>query len=212
MAAVKPEGMRNQDGFTLIELLLVLALLLVAVSGIYQLFYFSQGSYDSASAESGIAQEARLFVMRLEREVRNARQAVLSTNPVTVPDGITPAGSRINIYTDVNGDGRPELVAYRLNGGALQRAVMQRNARTPDAFPYTFNDPAESDWQTVLTRVTEVTREDGTNEPIFSIDDNPPRSFPRALVNVQLNVRDPVRVNTVRVLLDIGIRSQEAAQ
>lgn len=199
MAAKKCAALRNQNGFTLTELMVVLALLGLVLAGIYQLLFFSQRSYESAGAESGIAQEARLFVMRLERDIRNARQAATGTNAVTITE------NRINIYTDVTADGKPELVVYRLNNGALQRAVVQRDARTPDEYPYTFGNPAH--WQTVVSRVVET-----DIAKIFSINDDPRRSFPRALVNVDMTVADPAQDNTVNVYLDIGIRSQGVAQ
>lgn len=182
--------LNNRGGFTLTELLVVLALLGIVLAGTYQFFFVAQSTWSRTAAEARAVQEARLVVLGMDNEVRQARKPNAAREAV----GVTGT-DRLDVYSDVDGDGRPEMVSYRLQGDALER----REVASPDnAFPYSYGNP--DTWVTVLAAVDAV-----ENTAPFALDAANP---PRYVVRVSLNVDDadapltrpvPVRANlTVR--------------
>jgi prepilin-type N-terminal cleavage/methylation domain-containing protein len=73
--------LNNEKGLTLVELLIVLALLGIVLGGIYQYFHYGYNSWMRSSAEAEQVQEARLAVIRMDREVREAQQGKENTPP-----------------------------------------------------------------------------------------------------------------------------------
>lgn len=169
-------ALRGEHGLSLVELMVVLVLVVVVLGPVYQYFYYGYTGWDRAAAEARVIQEARLLIIQMSEEVRTARVATDGGTAVEVP-----SGAELNIYTDVTGDGRPELVSYRLNGNVLERGVAPPDG---DAFPYTYAGPAV--WETVLPRVD--------NGEIFSIPDldgDPDTPNSREVLTIKLIVNDP---------------------
>ncbi|SHE61460.1 prepilin-type N-terminal cleavage/methylation domain-containing protein [Desulforamulus putei DSM 12395] len=192
--------LRNNRGFSLVELIIALALLSLVLAAAYQFYFFSQRSWQRAEAEAGTIQEARLAVMQLAREIRSARKATANLAAVNIADGVTPAGSQLDIYTDVNNDGKPERVCYRLQNGTLQRGVALRQSRQPDAFPYTYGSPAT--WQTVVAGVANT-----ADQPVFSLKENYPN-----VVQINLIINADGLSKPVTVKSSLVIRSRSAAE
>lgn len=197
MGGEQPMGYhwRRRRGVTLTELVVTLLILGLVLTAVYQYFHVTQQGWERAAAASRTLDEARIAVMALDNEVRQARKAA-EAHPSLVVSGTT-----LDVYTDVTGDGVPELVRYRLQGGQLERGVV---AASGDEYPYTYGtDPA--DWVVVVTRVANA-----VGEPPFVLDSSNP---PRLVLTVDLVVEDPNdRVDrSVRIQARVTVRSRGEA-
>ncbi len=170
----------NQKGFSLVELLIVLALMGIVLAGVYQYFFYGYNSWTRANEEAEQVQDARLAVMRMDSEVRGAQQGNEDNDPVVVSD------TEINIYTDIDNDGSPELVNYKLetNDGvnSLLRGIAPPQG---DAYPYAYSDPGQ--WETVVSRVE--------NDIIFTVPQynagGTDKEYQRGTIKVELHVSTP---------------------
>lgn len=167
-----PGGGPGENGLTLVELLLVLALLGVVLAAIFQYWQYGNASWERTAAEGRATQEARLALMRMEREVRQAQKATETRESIHLV-----SSTQVEIYTDVTGDGKPELVVYRLQGDALERGVA---APSGSHFPYTYAEPGN--WETVVSKV-----ETPAGQPLFAMDAS---RKPRLVLTVNLVVGD----------------------
>jgi prepilin-type N-terminal cleavage/methylation domain-containing protein len=187
--------LNNEKGLTLVELLIVLALLGIVLGGIYQYFHYGYNSWMRSSAEAEQVQEARLAVIRMDREVREAQQGKENTPPVECV-----SKTEINIFTDTNGDGRPELVCYQLEGGNLRRSVVSPQG---DAFPYTYGTPDQ--WETVVSRVE--------SDNIFTVPQykagGKDVDYQRGIINVELHVSTPEQtVKPIKIEAVLTVRGR----
>ena len=91
---------KNQKGFTLIELLIVLALLGIVLGGAYQYFFYGYNSWTRSNAEAQQVQTARLAVMRMENEVKEAQQGEKDIDPVVCIQMVNYIFILIKIMTD----------------------------------------------------------------------------------------------------------------
>lgn len=189
--------LEGSQGFSLIELLIVLTLLALALSGAYQLIFFTQASWTRAAAESRVIQDARNVMMWMGKEVRQARSPDGVIDPV-----VLIASNEIRIYTDVTSDGKPEMVVYRRPGEPgegtepLQRSVVfSGNSECP----YTYSSP--SDWETVVDAVLDC---------VFEIEG----TAPRLVINVAITVDDAEvsLARPVRVEAELAVRSRGSAE
>ncbi|MFZ5897816.1 MAG: prepilin-type N-terminal cleavage/methylation domain-containing protein [Bacillota bacterium] len=188
---------RNGGGFTLVELLVVLALLGLTIGVILLFFDYGNRSWNRAVGEARVVQEARIFINQLDREIRQARVATSGGSPVTVTDG----GNQLDIYSDVTGDAKPELIRYRLVNGRLERGVSMPQG---SAFPYTYAAPTA--YQTIVTTVV-----NGPGDILFSLESASP---PRLAVFVNLLVNDAAaplsRPLAVQALMTVRSRGDAA--
>lgn len=196
---------KNQRGVTLVELLIALTLLGVILAGIYSFFFFAQAGWDRSSAEARVAQEARLTLMKMKSEIRQARKATGTTDAVEVWQGgvrvgAGQSGTQLDIYTDVVGDVVPELVRYQLgdqvlNQGVVVGRVLKRGvvAGTKNKYPHYTYDEKKLSWETVISLVTNT---DPATPDLFQVaalvtpvdpDDH------RRRVTIRLVIDDPER-------------------
>jgi type II secretory pathway pseudopilin PulG len=107
-----------QRGWTLLEILLVLAMLLFIVSAIVNLLVFSSQSFKIVDSEAIVRQEAQLFLMQIERDVRSAHRGSDGSPAIRVLDD--GRGLMLNTL----GHGEERLIQYSLQDDALMRGVL----------------------------------------------------------------------------------------
>jgi prepilin-type N-terminal cleavage/methylation domain-containing protein len=124
---------RRDEGVTLPELLIVISLLTVVIFTAYLLFDALNGMTDRVEARVRASDEVRLTMDRITREIRQAQE-------ISNGAGAFPAGCMnprdISFYSDVDHDGAPEVVRYRVVGTALKRTVAQPTNQVPPYTPY----------------------------------------------------------------------------
>ncbi|MDI6907394.1 MAG: prepilin-type N-terminal cleavage/methylation domain-containing protein [Thermoanaerobacterales bacterium] len=167
----------DQRGFTVAELLIVLALLGVVLAIAYDLFFYAQTSFNRSLAEGRVIQDTRLALMTLENEIVQARKATEEFEAVR-----RVSETQLDVYCDVTGDAKPELIRYQLNGNTLTRSVA---SPTGDHYPYTYGTPANT--TTVLSRVNNA----DVFQSVALIDDQDPDNH-RVRVAIRLLVDDSV--------------------
>lgn len=109
----------------------------------------------------------------------------------------------MNIYMDINGDGRPELVCYQLEGG--KGGNLRRGVAIPqgDAFPYTYGTPDQ--WETVVSRVE--------SDNIFTVPQykagGKDVDYQRGIINVELHVSTPEQtVKPIKIEAVLTVRGR----
>jgi len=188
--------LHGEKGLSLTELVVVLALLGLVLAITYPVFFFVQTTFNRASAESDALQQARLLMLQMEGEVREARKPSPALDAVVVPNP-----QRLDIYSDLNSDGRPEMISYRFLTGTLQRRVI---APVGTVFPFSYPVPnPDNTWATVLTTVT--------NSDLFV---RHAAHAPRFTVTVTLNVSSAERalVRPVSLRADLTVRGGSEAK
>ncbi len=125
---------KKQAGFTFIELIIAMVLGIVVMGGIYSVYNFQNKTYKTQQQIVAIQQNVRAAILLLKNNIRMAGFDPLEvsnagfmepfpTGHTTI--GPTAQGSVIAFSIDDDEDGEidanaSELIAYRLNGGAIQ--------------------------------------------------------------------------------------------
>jgi prepilin-type N-terminal cleavage/methylation domain-containing protein len=121
----------DDSGVTLGELLVVMTLMGVVLAAAYTLTNALSGWTNRVDARVRASDEARLLMDRMTRELRQA---------VEVTDGggaFTQALPRqCAFYSDIDRDGSPEIVSYRVAGNVLYRGVAEPSRVVPPYTPY----------------------------------------------------------------------------
>lgn len=125
-------SLREQTGFTLIEMIITIVIIsIVASIGVTTI---SSGfkAYFTASSISPLANNARLVLERLRKEIRNAQSCADVSQPagvgslqftndegrvILVNQGVRPTNA---IYMTFNGDGNEWLLAPNVEQGSLR--------------------------------------------------------------------------------------------
>ena len=143
----------NRKGVTLVELIVVVVLVSLVLACIYLFFGFAVRSWNQTRATSGMLQDSNLFLIRMEKEFRQAQ------NPAGPAVELFGGGSQVVIYT--YDDKAPQLVSYRVTDGRMERALNGD-----------FNsDPSTWVWTTVLAGVSQGVDGSGSPIPYFRITD-----------------------------------------
>lgn len=124
---------RRDDGVTLVELVIVVSLLTVVILAAYMLFDAVNVMTDRVEARVRAVDEARVAMDRVTQEVRQA-QEISDGNGAFAIGGMNPRD--MSFYSDVDHDGAPELVRYRVVGLTLKRTVAQPTFEVPPYTPY----------------------------------------------------------------------------
>jgi prepilin-type N-terminal cleavage/methylation domain-containing protein len=131
----------GEDGYSLIELLMVLSLVGVILATAFMMLQSITGMADRVEARTIASEDARIVMDRLTREIRQAFE--VEDNQGAFAD----AQSRsCTFYTDLNRDGVPEMVTYRVQGKTLYRSEAVATSAMP---PYGFG--AAGPEETIIT-------------------------------------------------------------
>lgn len=116
------------SGFTLIELIIVVALMLIILIAVYNFFFVSKKSYDSLKEQSLVNMEMQGVISILDQEIKQAKKATKDENAIVQ----LSSGRGVIIYTDLNDDGRPEKIRYRVKNKKLYKSYANiRNNKYP---------------------------------------------------------------------------------
>jgi hypothetical protein len=114
----------------LAELIVVLSLLPVVIGAVYMLFFTTNRLSDQTQAQSQATEQTRPAVEEITNEVRQSAEIVEGQGVFCIAEA-----RRCAFYSDVDHDGTPELVTYRVSGQTLYRSVADATTPMP---PYTY--------------------------------------------------------------------------
>ncbi len=124
---------RGDAGFTLTEMLVVTLLMGMVLGLVYLVMGAVSSTADTLEARSIAADENRMVMDQITRELRQA-QEIVEGNGVF----LRAQPRQCAFYADVDHDGMPELIEYRVQGGTLYRSEARSTVAVP---PYTFGQP-----------------------------------------------------------------------
>lgn len=124
------DRMRDDVGFTLPELMAVVALMGIVVAAAYLLLNTGTTISNQVEAQAVATEEGRAVLSQLSSELRQAYEVDNGQGAFLV---IQPR--EVVFYTDVNRDGFPEKVRYRIINNKIYRAQATATTEMP---PYTF--------------------------------------------------------------------------
>ncbi len=126
--------LRSDDGYTLAEVLVVAVLVPVVLGIAFMLWQMVNGIVEQTEATDIANTRGRIAMDRIGRELRQAQEVVQG-------DGAFAAAQpRLCIfYADVDGDGIPERITYRVVGQELRRTQAHATNAVP---PYTWGSDA----------------------------------------------------------------------
>ena len=87
---------KNKDGFTLVELIIVLAILIIVISGGFSLYMFSSNALKKGETQSDVQHQTRLASLYITNEIRTAETVTLFS---AMP---SPVSGRSYIYVSGN--------------------------------------------------------------------------------------------------------------
>lgn len=127
----------RDEGYSVSEMMIVAVLMAIVIVASYTLMGAATGMADAVQARTLAADEGRAVMDRITREFRQAYE--IEDNEGAFEDA---RPRECVFYTDVNRDGIPEKVWYRVQSGTLYRAQASATTVLP---PYTFGafGPAE---------------------------------------------------------------------
>ena len=194
---IKNKYYLSQKGFSLVELLIYLSLLGLVLAGIFNIYYFGSRSSMRAQSESEILQDARLVMVYMDQDIRQATSLNRLQN---LPEGVdaddlqsTPAVSiesdanstTLKMYTYVHNE--PKRVAYRvIKDNDSDYYIMQRSVEIIHENIHTTNPTS---WQIIIENIIIP-----NNYDVFEIVDN------RVLLKYMLedtrgNLSSPIEFN-----------------
>jgi hypothetical protein len=192
----------DDTGMSLTELLVVCTLMGIVLGSIFMAFGATQAIADTAAARTAASDESQQFFDRISRELRQAQENGEGTGVCAIAEP-----RRVVFYVDLDQNGRPERVTYKMSGTSLMRS----EASPTNAFPpYTYGP--ESAARTVIKKV----RPDWMGEVFqYYTSANPPVKLNNtqlpSIASLRINVVNQVRSGSRTVNLDastwIKIRS-----
>jgi len=161
----------NNRGFSSIELIIVIALIALAFTGIYNLFSGGMKSWKTGTSQINAQQNVRFAMDKMVREIRQAGYGV------SIGDKITLAGlSEIKFRADLNSDGSPEEIHYYLDTGVLYKSIGDGSGIPITNSEFSINNLSFSytEKNKLITITMEVDRnKNGITDFILSTEVNP---------------------------------------
>ena len=123
-------SLRGDEGFTLTELIVVTLLMGMVLGLVYMVLGAVNTTADTLEARTIAVDENRMVMDRVTRELREAQEVVEGRGVFG-----TAQPRQCSFYADVDHDGTPELIQYRVQGQTLYRSEARATTSVP---PYTF--------------------------------------------------------------------------
>lgn len=123
----------SDEGMSLIELVIALSLLVMVLSAAYMALFATSKAADGMDARQQASEQNRTTIDRVTREMRQSVEVVEGSGVFR-----SASARACEFYSDVNRDGKPELVGYRVYNAQLLRKVTNSSTAVP---PYNFNLP-----------------------------------------------------------------------
>lgn len=175
--------MKNTRGFTLIELIIAVALLLVVLIPVYNIFFFGLFAYETISEDSLSAMEIQPAILYIERDIRQARKPNDESDSINYVDT-----DEIMVYTDVDKDGRPEEIRYIVSDGALIRSYRKSG---DDEYPYSFTGSFTNE----KTLIRNIVNSDIFSEPEAVVEEDPNNPYRpsdyRRKIKIVIEIENP---------------------
>jgi prepilin-type N-terminal cleavage/methylation domain-containing protein len=197
-----PKGMKllyrsREAGFTMIEMIVSMLIFGLIISGIYAFITMTNRSYWTNYANAVTQQDTRLALTRMEEDVYDAES----------PDGLTTAVvtsyaapyDYLDVYADVNENGVPDRVVYRVsNGGPLQVAIDPPGTQTVYPFTsYTTDSLIPATWFATLIPICTV---GSLATYVFTVSPAPATLYSAYTVQVSMQSSSPgLHVTTLSV-------------
>ncbi len=193
--------MKQRKGFTLLELLVTVPLISIILIITYNMLFLSIKSFRYTNDMFEKSEDIRIFTSNIQQEARQAKKATDEKDGGNQIAGLhKPSGSgskELYIYTDLNGDKKPELIRYQVANNQMIRGV---ETALTDKFPYTYKKEFK-DEKVVLKNVI--------NQDVFGnleavvtnegmTDENDYRR--RVTVKIEISTGDgnsPMRIHTI---------------
>lgn len=121
---------KSIKGIGLIELIFAVALFSMILILIYNIFFISQKSYNSIKNQTLVTLDLQEVLEQLNSEVKKARKATEKEDSI-----LLVSSTELRLYTDIEGDDRPELLRYRIDENNLLKSCAIANN---DSYPYTY--------------------------------------------------------------------------
>lgn len=187
----------NKKGYSLIELLIILPFISIILVLIFNILFISNKSFGYTSESFMVAEEIRSFTNTIQKE---ANQAIKANDNTTI---YKPSGtdSELYIYTDLDDDGVPELVRYKLDNKIIYKDIKKTtNSTYPLKYENNFRNRKE-----VLRNVSninifgEIDRVENLRTGVF--DDNDHRRKIKMSVEIKSDKDDsPIVIETILVV------------
>jgi prepilin-type N-terminal cleavage/methylation domain-containing protein len=131
---------RDDSGFSLLELVIVAALLAVTLAAAWTVMTAVSLMSNKMSARATATDESQTFVNNIEDELLQANSlksiAGTSTANADAQAAFYDVQPReIGFYADINRDGKPERIAYYVNGASL---IRQQTSATGMTYPFSW--------------------------------------------------------------------------
>ncbi|MFA5577805.1 MAG: hypothetical protein WCZ27_08120 [Tissierellaceae bacterium] len=187
----------SRKAFSLIELLVILPLISIILILLFNILFLTNRSFGYTSNSFQVAEEIREFTNTIQKEVNQAINAD-ANDTIYKPDG---SNSELYIYTDLDGDGIPELVRYKLENKTIYKDIKKA---TNNVYPLKYQNNFTGR-KKVLSNVanTEIFDQiERVEDPINVIDDN---NDNRRKVKMTVEIRakegdSPLLIDTILVV------------
>mgnify|MGYP006279939979 CR=1 FL=1 len=163
----------HEEGFTIVELLVSIALISIIVLAAGRVILYFMENNKRAQQQNKVMEELNSTIYTISYDIRNARKAIGSENPVEIEDN----GRTLIVYQNTNNDNRMEKIYYQLqDNGNLTRVVINSNNTS---YPFTFDDLDDQSKHVILT---------GVEDTEIFIDDTTEGSNPRKIkIDISVN-------------------------
>ncbi|OGY31172.1 MAG: hypothetical protein A3C02_04000 [Candidatus Andersenbacteria bacterium RIFCSPHIGHO2_02_FULL_45_11] len=196
----------HKSGYTLVELIVVMAISAVIMGALLYFFSGSITSYRSQVGHIFATADARNQVQRITDVIRN-------TQDNTSNDWLQEAGDNaIAVYTDIEGDGNLEKVAYRKSGteltrevtiaGATTSGIIMRNVANTDAV-FTYYDASGNSISVPETRTSLTVKNIGVSITVSSTD---PQDANKQTVSTRITPRSKLQGDVSQIVGPVAAR------